>query len=194
MNQLANGDLTLIGPGSEWFWSAFSGLVVAVSLLALWRQLRLQTSQKVREDTDMVDRTWESERMMRHRRTTLLAIRDGLPPQQWSYGAVAAVVNFWEGVASLARGGHIDVKALAESTGPEALSQWAQLFPYIEFHRIERNTKEIAEDFEWLVQKMAHLTGESVVAYHALQDSPAQLDFHIEALDYLLGIEESLRS
>ena len=70
MDQLAIDTLTRIGPESEWFWSAFSGLVVAMSLLALWRQLRLQTSQKIREDTDMVDKTWESERMMRHRLTT----------------------------------------------------------------------------------------------------------------------------
>ena len=194
MNALAGGDLALIGPDSEWFWSAIAGVLVAVSLFGLWRQLALQGSQKVREETESVENAWNSERMMRYRLTILLAIREGLPPQQWPYGAVASVVNFWESVASLARDGHIDVKALAKGTGPEAMGQWTQLYPYIEFHRIDRKTKEIAEDFEWLANEMARLTGEGTVAYHTDDFSPARYDFDIEALNYLLAIEEKLRN
>jgi hypothetical protein len=34
--KLINTDgLTLIGPGSEWFWTALSGIVVAVTLLVI---------------------------------------------------------------------------------------------------------------------------------------------------------------
>jgi hypothetical protein len=36
--------IVLIGPGSEWFWTAVSGLVLGVTFLAIWRQLRVQAS------------------------------------------------------------------------------------------------------------------------------------------------------
>jgi hypothetical protein len=34
--------LVLIGPGSEWFWTALSGLVLAITFVAIYRQLVLQ--------------------------------------------------------------------------------------------------------------------------------------------------------
>jgi hypothetical protein len=36
--------LVLIGPGSEWLWTAVSGLVLAITFLAIWRQLALARS------------------------------------------------------------------------------------------------------------------------------------------------------
>ena len=36
--------MSFIGPGSEWFWTAVSGIVLAVTFLAIWRQLALQRS------------------------------------------------------------------------------------------------------------------------------------------------------
>jgi hypothetical protein len=43
--KLINTDgLALIGPGSEWFWTALSGLILAVTFIAIYRQLRLQRS------------------------------------------------------------------------------------------------------------------------------------------------------
>ena len=37
--------MAFIGPGSEWFWTALSGIVLAVTFLAIYRQLRLQRNQ-----------------------------------------------------------------------------------------------------------------------------------------------------
>ena len=43
---LINTDgMAFIGPGSEWFWTALSGLVLAVTFFAIYRQLRLQRNQ-----------------------------------------------------------------------------------------------------------------------------------------------------
>ena len=62
--------LALIGPGSEWFWTAVSGLVLAITFIAIYRQLRLQQLQ-MRENTKvlrsqahynallLLDRPWE---------------------------------------------------------------------------------------------------------------------------------------
>ncbi len=65
--------MSFIGPGSEWFWTAVSGLVLAVTLLAIYRQLRLQASQGAIEQTDAAMREFFSERMLGHQLTVLLA-------------------------------------------------------------------------------------------------------------------------
>jgi hypothetical protein len=37
--KLINTDgMALIGPGSEWFWTAVSGIVLAVTFIAIYRQ------------------------------------------------------------------------------------------------------------------------------------------------------------
>ena len=44
--KLINTDgMSFIGPGSEWFWTAVSGLVLAVTFIAIYRQLRTQHIQ-----------------------------------------------------------------------------------------------------------------------------------------------------
>jgi hypothetical protein len=88
--KLINTDgLALIGPGSEWFWTAISGLVLAVTFLAIYRQLRLQSSAGAIEQATALARGWNSELLHRSRLAVLLALRDGVdqptPPirHQW---------------------------------------------------------------------------------------------------------------
>lgn len=45
--------MTFIGPGSEWFWTAISGLVLAGTFIAIYRQFRLQRLQ-IRENTKVL--------------------------------------------------------------------------------------------------------------------------------------------
>lgn len=45
--KLINTDgMAFIRPGSEWFWTALSGIVLAVTFPATYRQLRLQRRQE----------------------------------------------------------------------------------------------------------------------------------------------------
>lgn len=70
-------NLALIVPGSEWLWTMVSGIVVAVTLIGLYFQLRLQRSQAAIEHVDAVLRDFFSERMLRQQLDTLLAMRAG---------------------------------------------------------------------------------------------------------------------
>jgi hypothetical protein len=92
--KLINTDgLALIGPGSEWFWTAISGIVLAVTFLAIYRQLRLQRSQGAIEQIAAFTREWNSERMLVHRRNVLIALRDGTDRKVLPEGAVSMVGN-----------------------------------------------------------------------------------------------------
>lgn len=51
---LVNTDgLVLLGPGSEWLWAAVSGLVLAGTGIAIYRQLRVQQAQ-IRDNTKLL--------------------------------------------------------------------------------------------------------------------------------------------
>lgn len=53
MNLVNTDGLVLLGPGSEWLWTAVSGIVLAGTFIALYRQLRLQRVQ-MRENTKVL--------------------------------------------------------------------------------------------------------------------------------------------
>ena len=123
--KLINTDgLAFIGPGSEWFWTALSGIVLAVTFFAIYRQLRLQRSQGAIEQIAAFTREWNSERLLMHRRTVLIALRDGDDPAVLPEGAASSVGNYWEGIAALVRAGHLDRDLLWNQYGTAAQSWW----------------------------------------------------------------------
>lgn len=77
MSFINTDGLSFIGPGSEWFWTAFQGVIVALTLWGLLRQVRIQTAQKMRQDVTDLSGQWQSERMLRHRLTLATALTDG---------------------------------------------------------------------------------------------------------------------
>ena len=84
--KLINTDgMAFIGPGSEWFWTALSGIVLAVTFIAIYRQLRLQRSQAAIEQIDAFEREWATERMCRIRLSSLIAYRDASDPADLGY-------------------------------------------------------------------------------------------------------------
>ena len=76
--KLINTDgMALIGPGSEWLWSTVAGLVAVVTLLAIYRQLRMARGARISAEIEAVWREWTSEAMYRRQLAFLVALRDG---------------------------------------------------------------------------------------------------------------------
>lgn len=102
--------MVFIGPGSEWFWATLSGIVTMVSLLAIWRQLRLQASQAAIEQVDAVMHEFFSERMLNHQLALLLAMQAGVDPAHFPDGSAAAIHNYFGKLGQLTQAGHLDLK------------------------------------------------------------------------------------
>ena len=129
--KLINTDgMAFIGPGSEWFWTAVSGLVLAVTFLAIYRQLRLQASQAAVEQLDAVTREFFSERMMRHQLAVLLAMQAGVDRAHLPVASAAVVADYFDKLGKLARDGHVDLKNI-EGMALISLTWWATLEPFI---------------------------------------------------------------
>ena len=102
MKWINTNGLSLLGPGSEWFWTALSTIAVVVSLLAIYRQIRLQTDVKETQQLNELAKDWESERVQRLRLAVFLGVKEGRPVRE--IAAAWRIAGFWDLVGGLARG------------------------------------------------------------------------------------------
>lgn len=188
--------MAFIGPGSEWFWTALSGIVLAVTFVAIYRQLSLQSSQRAIEQMKRLENEYASERMARHRLPIRVAIRDGAAPSTIPDGSATVLANYWEGVAALARAGHLDRSLLYRSDGTGCQVWWAILAPWISRIRATWAEPSLWEDFEWLAEFMAEMDRKKRATSRAYDHSfLAWLqDELIREDEELLRVEQALRT
>ena len=69
--------MALIGPGSEWLWTAVSGLVLAVTFIAFYRQLRRQNAANAVARIVALQGEWTKTTSLPARLQTAIELRDG---------------------------------------------------------------------------------------------------------------------
>ena len=149
--KLINTDgLAFIGPGSEWFWTAVSGLVLAITFLAIYRQLRLQRDAAATEQVNGLLNEWSSERMARAKLTVLVALEAGTDPLDLPDRALSHVGFFWQRVGYLAQRGHMDRRLVYEHLGSQIQDWWAWLRPRVLAEREGDHDPGLWQGFEWL--------------------------------------------
>ena len=176
MTVINTNGMTIIGPGSEWFWAALSGIVTMVTLLAIWRQLRLQASQAAIEQVDAVMRDFFSERMLGHQLALLLALQAGVDRAQLPDGSATAIVNYFGKLGQLAKAGHVDLKNIG-GMALVGLAWWATLEPYTRRMRTTFGASTASEQhpFEWLAGKFAEISERAGYDRHVRRDLPSGL-------------------
>jgi len=149
--------MTFVGPGSEWFWTALSGLVLVVTLLAIYRQLRVARSAAAYEQLDAFERELDSERMIRNEVDLLVALGDRPDPADIPPGAAYVVGGFWQKTGALVRSGHLDPKLLRAGSLDAVQFWWPAMAPYARRERAQRPSPGFLGDFEWLANELARL-------------------------------------
>jgi hypothetical protein len=194
--KLINTDgMAFIGPGSEWFWTAISGIVLAVTFIAIYRQLRLQRSAGAVEQIAASVRELDSERFLRHRLAVLTALRDGTDAAHLPTGAAGALGNYWESIGSLVRPGHLDRRLLWNADGNGCQMWWAYLAPFCLQIRKEFGDPAIYENFEWLAQAMREMDvrAGSTRNFNDVT-TPAWIEAYLAAARERLQVELALRT
>jgi hypothetical protein len=153
---ISTEEMVFVGPGSEWFWTAVSGVVLAVTFVAIYRQLTLARSANAFTQLNALVDEWQGERLVRKRLATLVAIHEGVPLADLPGSPAGAVANYWEKVAALARGGHISPSLIAEGLGA-ADTWWQTLAPWVAKVRTLDANPNLFEHFEWLAATMVRL-------------------------------------
>ncbi len=150
--------LSFIGPGSEWFWTALTGFVLAITFLGIYRQVRLQAHASAIEQLTEFRREAYSEQMLRYGLDVMIALRDHKDPADVPDAAVLGLGDYWENMAILARTGHRDLKLLWESDSSTTQIVWVWVAPWARRVRTEsRLGLPTYHDWEWLAGVMAEM-------------------------------------
>ncbi|HLX33861.1 MAG TPA: hypothetical protein VKR30_01315 [Candidatus Limnocylindrales bacterium] len=166
MELVNTNGMAFIGPGSEWFCGAVSGLILAVTFIAIYRQLRLQRDAAAIQQLTDLEHEWSSERMARAKLTLLLALETGTNPDDLPNRAVSEIGFFWQRVGYVVRTGHVD-RGLVYSHLGDQLQFWSTWL------------RPPWPDFAWLAQDAAALDAKRGVPSRA---DPASLAGEIPAL------------
>lgn len=160
-------DLTFIGSGSEWFWSMAQFVIVAITLVGIYRQVRLAASASAIQQMDAITREWRSEASTRQTVEILRGLQDGVPLSNVPYGAASSIGDFWEGIGYLVRHGHIDFRLFYDHLGNSAIWWWTVLRPWTLRVRAEASMPNALKDFEWISARVAeHLRREGDVTVY----------------------------
>ena len=155
--KLINTDgMAFIGPGSEWFWTALSGIVLAVTFVAIYRQLALARGANAFAQLGALVDEWNGERLIRKRIGVLIALRDGAAPADIPDSPASVIANYWEKVGALVRAGHVDRSLIAEGLGG-GQDWWGILGPWVLRVRTEDANPSFWEHFEWLAGTIVRL-------------------------------------
>jgi hypothetical protein len=182
--------MSFIGPGSEWFWTAVTGLVLALTFIALYRQLRLQANASATDQLTEFEQEWVSERLLRAQLAVLIELRDGVDPADLSHGPAQFVFDFWERIGALARSGRIDPRLLATVNGSVGEWWWTILGPYVVKSR-DVLGPTFGEKFEWLNDYMAQINRKSGILDF---DRIGDVQGDIASIEWRIRVEEALRT
>ena len=139
--------LVLIGPGSEWFWTALSGLVLAITFFAIYRQLRLQRSQAAIAQVTAIRAEWTSKAERHARLAALIDLEHRVPAEGMPQSAYA-VANWFDRQGYLVRKGHLDLEEASSIFTDDLLFWWTTCEPYVRQDRATHELDQILADFE----------------------------------------------
>ena len=126
--------LAIFGPGSEWFWSMAQFVVVVVTLVGIYRQLRAQGAANALHRMEALQGLYQSDRM----EYTKLALALDLkyePISDHTFAMARALLNFFVDLDNLYDEGYITLKEIAEEWG-RPLQVWSALLaPVVERQR-----------------------------------------------------------
>jgi len=126
--------LALFGPGSEWLWAMIQSVVLIVTLLAIYRQVRAQRAANELGQVQELMRAWHEETFLRSRLAALTQIRESnvvldLTPD------MARVANFFDDLAIQQGLGRLSAHLVWEFFGREVQFWWLLLQPSLVLNR-----------------------------------------------------------
>jgi hypothetical protein len=192
MSLISSEELVLIGPGSEWFWTGLSGIVLAVTFLAIYRQLAAARTANALARHIALNEEWDGNRMTYCRLAAALRLKAG----DSDVGLVhlsAPICNFFESLHDLEQAGHLTEKEIEYGWGRSLQLWWALLSSTISSES-ERQGARFYEGFERLNRRMAELS-QKAGAPMAFGESelPGWIDYVITANGERWKLEQEIR-
>ena len=157
MNSVNTEGMALIGPGSEWFWTALGGVALTVTFIAIYRQLRLQRSAEAIEHLASLSgsgtpRGWRG-----------ACSRPSLPSGTSATRGVCRWPpmrsgDFWQRVGYMVRERDVDRRLVHQYLFSDIRAWWHWLAPTVRFWRESEGLPLLLYGhFEWLAGLMVEM-------------------------------------
>jgi len=184
--------LVFFGPGSEWFWSMAQLILVVLTLIGLYRQLRVQGAANAVQRMEVLQGQWASEWLRYTRLTLAVALKDGEINNQTMVKA-RPLLNFFSNLDDLRQAGYIRAEEIVWS---QTIQIWvAVLGPLVKREQVVHGNPGIY-DLSELVAALRRADAKRGGTPRII-DSSAQrewLDFVIESITEELRVEEAWKS
>ena len=145
--------MTIFGPGSEWFWAMAQFVLVAATLLGLYRQIRQANAANALQRMESLQGEWNSPRMTYARMAVAIWRKHTTSPEPDVEAQVplAWLCNFFENLSDLYLEGYLTWKEIENTWGPPLVLWWAVLEGTIKTSRAKN--KSAYAGFELLAKR-----------------------------------------
>jgi hypothetical protein len=150
-------EIVFLGPGSEWFWTAVSGMVLAVTFFSIYRQLRMQRAANALLAMESLVRRWESRELVMTRLEAALAMRYERDPGHTNM-AIIKLLDFLTDVINLWDRGLLEEGDVVPTWGISTTVWLALVQPYLAVQRGKpgESRYRILQQFADHVERMNH--------------------------------------
>jgi hypothetical protein len=193
--QLINTDgMAFIGPGSEWLWTALTGLVLALTGFGIFRQLSAQRFGNELAHWRALNDEWTGDRMKRFRIKTLIECAQRTPDLSY---AMLEVGGVFEELAYLQNHGLLESKMNLDLTSLTVQQYWwAMAAPRVVKER--EDNPRLWREWERMAMRMAERDRRAGIADDRFRDPEylygPMLDRAIAGQLEGLRIEQEIRS
>lgn len=147
-------NIVLLGPGSEWFWTFVQAIALAITFVAIYRQLRAARSASEFEQVREIEAEFYSARLTRARLALYEGLRGRKPEQGLPDGAID-VLCWYDNLGYLVAAGHLSADWFHASWGASIQNEWWLLEPFLARDRVADDDPAYARSFERLAAEMA---------------------------------------
>jgi hypothetical protein len=186
--------LTILGQGSEWFWTMLTMIALSVTFVAIYRQLRAQHAAVAFEQVQRLAEEGRSERIRYDSLRLAVGLRrgdgwEGL--EQWM-----AIAIFFEKLAFLHREGYLNSEVLYVTFGEDVVRWWSVTAQLVEQLRVAYEHAGELAGFEGLAAQMREMMAKrGVPPFKTDPESIAgRLDWIIAGYTRKLEMDREFRS
>lgn len=186
----------ILGPGSEWFWAAAQFVVVVISLVGIYRQLKSQGAANAIQRIETLVGEYSSSRMIYSRLVLAHHLRYE-PPSLEGFMKARSTLDFFIDLANLDEMGYLSLKEI-EATWGRSIQVWTALTaPLVEIARRNEGRDDLY-DLSGLVARLRALDAKRGIAPLVIDEETGNslLDYSItmhtadlkQEADYRSGI------
>lgn len=152
-------ELTILGSGSEWFWSLAEFVVVAATLVAIFLQLRAARALSLYEQMASWTQEWNDDRFILGRLHGLVDLKDR-PVDQGLPESMSETADFFKRLGYLVAEGHLRATDVWQDLRAPIFRYWSFIEPYVVYDRAKTGNPALFLSFETLVLRMRDIDGE----------------------------------